>query len=79
MTSTFFPTIVENYNDDNEDVLTQIPHKPEILLLQSDGLAFWPLAAPRLVAVVLCVGGPGFGAVFALVLFLLMFGLHVHT
>ena len=69
----------KNYNYDNEDVMTLMTHKPNFLLVQSDDLAFWPLAAPRLVAVVLCVGGPGFVTVFALVLFLLMFGLHVHT
>ena len=79
MTSTFFPTIVKNYNDDNEDVMTQIPHKPEILLLQSDGLAFWPLAATRLVTVVLGVGGPAPVTVFALELFLLMFRLDMNT
>ena len=59
--------------------MTQIIHTPRILLFQSDGLAFWPLAATRLVTVVLGVGGPAPVTVFALELFLLMFRLDMNT
>ena len=69
----------ENYKYDNEDVMTLMTHKPNFLLVQSDDLAFWPLAATRLVTVVLGVGGPAPVTVFALELFLLMFRLDMNT